>query len=153
MSSGCGYTLKSTAPYGLKTIYVETFKNETFEPALEIDLTNTVIHRFIFDGTLQVTGPEKADAVLKGSLVEFSREPLRFTSAEEISEYRLILKTRISLWDNRTQKLLWEEKQFVGDTGFSTTGPFEKSEEKARNEAMAELARRIVDRTVEEWPE
>ena len=41
----------------------------------------------------------------------------------------------------------------MGDTTFFTTGPRAKSEAKARTDAMKEIARRIVDRTVEEWPE
>ena len=152
-SGGCGYTLKSTPPHGVKTIYVETFKNETYEPALEIDLTNGITNRFLFDGTLKVTRPENADAVLKGKLTKFTREPLRYTSTEEILEYRLTLTVDFSLWDNRTQKVIWEEKNFVGDTTFFTTGSREKSEEKARGEAITELVRRMVDRVVEEWPE
>lgn len=153
LAGGCGYTLKSVPPHGLKTIYVETFKNDTYEPALEIDLTNGVISRFLFDGTLKAVREENADAVLRGKLTQFVREPLRYTNTEEVSEYRLTLKVDFSLWDNRTQKLIWEEKNFVGDTTFFTTGSREKSEEKARGEAITELARRIVDRVVEEWPE
>ena len=150
--NGCGYSFQATAPHALRTIYVETFRNQTFEPGLEIDLTNAIIDRFLFDGTLQVTQREKADAVLKGTLTTFQREPLGFTSTEEVEEYRLTLFVDLALWDSREQKVLWEEKQFVGDTTFFTTGPLAKSEEKAREEAMKELARRIVDRTVEEWP-
>lgn len=150
--AGCGYSFKATAPHQLHTIYIETFQNKTFEPGLEIDLTNTIIDRFLFDGTLRVTEKQKADSVLKGTLTTFLREPLGFTSTEEVEEYRLTLFVDFSLWDAREQKLLWEEKRFVGDTTFFTTGPLAKSEEKAREDAMKELARRIVDRTVEEWP-
>lgn len=151
--AGCGYTLKATPPHGLQTLHVDTFRNQTFEPALEIDLTNAIIERFLFDGTLRITERNKADATLKGTLTKFLREPLRYTSAEEVLEYRLVLTVDFSLWDNRNKTLLWEEKNFVGDTSFFTSGASEKSEEKAREEAMTELARRIVDRTVEEWPE
>ena len=151
--TGCGYTLKTTPPHNLQTIYVETFKNETYEPALEIDLANGIISRFLFDGTLRVSSKENADATLKGKLTQFVREPLRYTSTEEIEEYRLVMTTDLSLWDNRTQKPIWEEKNFVGDTSFFVSGPLAKSEESARQDAIAKLARRIVDRTVEEWPE
>ena len=151
--SGCGYTLKATPPHGLETIYVETFQNETFEPALEIDLTNSIIDRFLFDGTLRITEKEHADAVLKGTLTRFKREPLRYTNAEEVFEYRLILMIDLSLWDNRTQTTLWEERRFIGDTSFFRSGASEKSEEKATQDAISELSRRIVDRVVEEWPE
>ena len=150
--TGCGYSFRTTAPHALRTIYVETFRNQTFEPGLEINLTNAIIDRFLFDGTLQVTQKGKADAVLKGTLTTFQREPLGFTSTEEVEEYRLTLFVDLTLWDVREEKVLWEEKRFVGDATFFTTGSLVKSEEKAREEAMKELARRIVDRTVEEWP-
>jgi len=151
--SGCGYTLKSAPPHGLKTLSVETFHNETYEPALEIDLANTLVKRFLFDGTLRVTSEKNADAVLRGKLTQFLREPLRYTSTEEIEEYRIILKVDLSLWDRRSQKILWEEKNFVADTSYFTEGPRKTSEEKSRQDAIAELSRRIVDRTAEEWPE
>ncbi|MFH1858501.1 MAG: LptE family protein [Candidatus Omnitrophota bacterium] len=153
LSPGCGYTLKTVPPYGLQTLFVETFRNDTFEPGLEIDLTNGVIERFLYDGTLRVVPKQEADAVLKGKITKFQREVLRSTSADEVLEYRLILTTEFSLWDNRTQKTLWEEKNFVADTGFFVSGSSEKSEEKATQKAITELARRIVDRVVEEWPE
>lgn len=153
VGQGCGYTLKATPPHGLRSIYVETFRNDTFEPALEIDLTNVLIDRFLFDGTLRVTERDRADAVLKGTLTQFIREPLRYTGAEEVQEYRLVLMTDISLWDNRSGERLWEEKRFVGDTSFFTSGASQKSEEAATQDAFEELARRIVDRVVEAWPE
>jgi outer membrane lipopolysaccharide assembly protein LptE/RlpB len=150
--AGCGYSFQATSPHALQTIYVETFQNKTFEPGVEIDLTNEIIDRFLFDGTLQVVSEGKADAVLKGTLVEYLREPLSFTSTEEVEEYRLTLFVDLTLWDVRHEKILWEEKRFVGDTTFFTTGAAAKSEEKARGDALKELSRRIVDRTVEEWP-
>lgn len=150
--TGCGYSFRSTAPHGLQTLYVETFRNQTFEPGLESELTNETIDRFLFDGTLQIAPQEKADAVLTGTLTTYLREPLGFTSAEEVEEYRLTLFVDLTLWDARRKKVLWEEKRFVGDTTFFTTGSAAKSEEKARKDALKELARRIVDRTVEEWP-
>ncbi len=151
--SGCGYALTGTPPHGLKTVHVETFKNATYEPAVEIDLTNGIIERFLYDGTLRTTNRENADAVLKGTLTRYIREPLRYDSAEEISEYRLILMVDFSLWDSRSQKVIWEEKNFVGDTSFLISGPSAVSEGDARENAIQELARRIVDRAVEEWPE
>ena len=150
--AGCGYSFQTTAPHQLRSIYVETFQNKTFEPGLEIDLTNAIIDRFLFDGTLRVTEKEKTDAILKGTLTTFLREPLGFTPTEEVEEYRLTLFVDLTLWDTRQKKVLWQEKRFVGDNTFFTTGPLAKSEEKARGEALKELARRIVDRTVEEWP-
>src|SRR5574341_1211316 len=46
-------------------------------PGIEVDITNAIINRFIFDGTLQVVSLEKADAVLEAKLVDYRRDALR----------------------------------------------------------------------------
>ena len=56
--------------------------------------------------------------------------------------------------NNKENKLIWEESGFTGDTTFFTsftTAGIAKSEDVAINDALNDLARRIVERTVEEW--
>ena len=67
------------------------------------------------------------------------------------SEYRINLTVNISLWDAKEDKLLWQEKGFTGDTTFFVSGAQAKPESIAVNDALEDLARRIVERTVEEW--
>jgi hypothetical protein len=57
----------------------------------------------------------------------------------------------IGLWDNRENKLIWEENSFVGDTTYFTRGNLAKSEDLAISDAIKDLARRIVERAVEQW--
>jgi len=91
---------------------------------------------------------DTADLELKGELVEFRRDPLRYSDNDEIDEYRLSLVVNLYLRDKKENKLLWEEKNFTGDTSYF---PAQKSEDAAIRAAFDDLARRIVARVVEEW--
>jgi len=162
---GCGYTTRSMISNQFKTIYIAPFANKIditretdtaykykiYKPMLETDITKSVINKFLFDGNLRPIEKESADLVLKGELVEFRRDPLRYTDLDEVEEYRINLVVNISLWDNRENKLIWEEKNFTGDTTYFTRGQTAKSEDTAISDAISDLARRIVERAVEQW--
>lgn len=162
---GCGYTTRSLISDKFRTIYVAPFVNKIditqetevarkykiYKPMLETDITKSVINKFLFDGNLRPTKEASADLVLKGELVEFRKDPLRYTDSDEVEEYRLNLVVNISLWDTRQNKLVWEESNFTGDTTYFTRGQTAKSEETAISEAISDLARRIVERAVEQW--
>jgi len=163
--SGCGYTTRSMISDEYKTIRVEQFINKIdittdslaaskyriYRPMLESSLTKAVIDRYLFDGTLKPVTAENADLILKAELVEFERAPLKYTSDDEVQEYRINLTVNISLRDANTDKLIWEEKGFTGDTTYYTTGPLAKSEDEAVDLAIRDLSRRIVERSVEYW--
>jgi hypothetical protein len=148
-----------------KTIYVEPFVNKVdvtqeaysankyriYRPMLETDITKSVINKFLWDGNLKPVAEEAADLILKGDLVEFRRDVLRYADNDEVTEYRLNLVVNISLWDKKEDKLVWKEDNFTGDTTYFTTGSQAKSEDTAINDALKDLARRIVERAVEQW--
>src|SRR3990167_9403651 len=94
--SGCGYTQKARLPNDIKTIAIATFKNEippeeqfAYHAGLEIELTNAVRDRFIFDGNLKVVDESEAEAILQGSIISYEQETLRFDRLESVQEYRL----------------------------------------------------------------
>ena len=164
--SGCGYTTKSLLPSHIKTIYVENFKNsidiaeETsnrrpyrlYRPGLENDLTRTVIDRFIFDGTLKaVKTLEEADSVLSGELSEYTKEPLRYDENQEVTEYRVRVAASVKFTDKRQNKVIWQANSFSGESSQRTEGSLSKSEDTAREEAVKDLARRVVEKTIEVW--
>jgi len=167
--SGCGYTTRSMISNKFKTIYIVPFVNKIdvtqeadtgskyrlYKPMLETDVTRAVTNKFLFDGNLRPAKEESADLVLKGELVEFRRDPLRYTDGDEVEEYRLNLIVNIRLWDQKESQLVWEENNFTGDytyfTNFAPASAVKKSDDTAATEAISDLARRIVERTVEEW--
>ncbi|MBN2830800.1 MAG: hypothetical protein JXL82_00765, partial [Candidatus Omnitrophica bacterium] len=163
--SGCGYTTRSMISDKFRTIYVTPFINKVditneanaasryriYRPMIETDVTRYVNNRYLFDGNLKPVKKELADLVLKGEVVEFRKDPLRYLDNDEVSEYRINLVVNISLWDNKEDKLVWQENNFTGDTTYFTSGSQAESEDSAVIDALNDLARRVVERTVEEW--
>ena len=165
---GCGYTTRSMISSKFHTIYITPFVNKVditretdaaykyriYRPMLETDITKKDTNKYLFDGNLRPVKTESADLILKGELVEFRRDPLRYTDNDEVEEYRINIVVNISLWDKKEDKLVWQENNFTGDftyfTSFTTSGT-PKSEDVAVNDALDDLARRIVERTVEQW--
>ncbi len=162
---GCGYTTRSMISMKYKTIYITPFVNKIdftrdtdvgskykiYRPRLDTDVTKTVNNKFLFDGNLKPTKMAKADLTLKGELVDFVKDPLRYDDSDNVSEYRINIRVNLILWDNKENKLVWEEKSFTGEVTYLTSGTGAKTEAQAVNDAIDDLARRIIERAVEDW--
>ena len=157
----CGYSTRSVNLGNARAIYIEPFKNKiiygtdqshnTYLPLLENKITNAIADRFLFDGNLRLGKKETADLVLQGELTNFQRDPLRYTENNDVQEYRITITISMALWDNVKGKPLWSEPNFSGDTTYFATGPLAKSESVALQDALTDLARRVVERTIENW--
>jgi len=168
--TGCGYSTRSMLTGKYKSIYITPFLNKVnvtqedysankyriYRPMLETDITKKVINRYLFDGNLKPVKEERADLVLKGELIEYRKDPLSYTpDNNDVTEYRININVNLSLWDAKENKLLWEEKGFNGNytyfTSFASGNVVQVSEDTAVINAIDDLARRIVERTVEQW--
>jgi len=163
--AGCGYTTRPGLASYLKTIYIKPFTNSIditqlspgrnglsfYRPGMEVDITNAVLRRFQFTGLLRPASAERADSRLEGELVEFRRDALRYDASQQVEEWRLSLVVNLRFVDRTTNTTMWEEDRFAGDTTFFTLGPKTESETSALSRAITDLAKRIVERTVESW--
>lgn len=168
--TGCGYTTRSMIYGKYKTIYITPFLNKVditqeaysankyriYRPMLETDITKKVINKYLFDGNLKPIKQDQADLVLKGELLEYRKDPLSYTAnGDDVTEYRININVNLSLWDTKENKLLWQESNFNGNysyfTSFAPGNVVVVSEDTAVNNAIEDLARRIVERTVEQW--
>ncbi|MFH1691024.1 MAG: LptE family protein [Candidatus Omnitrophota bacterium] len=166
MLSGCGYSTRAyVSKSGFRYIYIEPFVNKvdltsefsegsrfkTYYPLLENVVTNAIVDRFNFDGGLKVSKEPEADVVLRGELIKYGRESINDATDDTPQEYRITIFVKISLYDKRNNKVLWERPNFAGDTTYYTTGAYVTSESQAIKAATEDLARRIVELTVEAW--
>lgn len=164
--SGCGYTTRSQIAEKYKTIYIRQFQNaidisaetsaarklKTNYPAIETDITQAVIDRFVWDGDIRPSREEDAELILKGTVTQFRRDALRYVrDTDEVEEYRITLVVNLSLIDKKENKELWQENNLVGDTSYFTQGPMVEPEQQAIQQAVEDIARRIVERVVEDW--
>jgi hypothetical protein len=157
---GCGYTTSSALPSDYRTIYVAPFKNDidftsdtnrqVYFPLLEVKVRAAVINRFLFDGHLKIADESRADLVLTGDLTHYNRQALRYTSNNDVLEYRSQIVVHLVLKD-RAGEIVWEEPSFGGEGTYFVSGPQIGTEDAAVQDATTDLARRIVERTIENW--
>ncbi len=157
--SSCGYSTRSSLPAHIKTISVLPFVNKidfqsgkpnVYVPLLEVKAHDALVNQFLFDGNLRIAEEKDADLVLKGELISYERGALRYTDNNDVQEYRISVTVHLTMVD-RLGQVLWEEPSFTGEASYFLTGPKVTSEAGAVEDAIADLAKRIVERTVEDW--
>jgi len=157
--AGCGYTTGSLLPSKYKTIFVENFKNNVtsqsrdvnYIPLLEVRVRDAVVNRFLFEGHLRIGKEETSDLVMRGSLKGFERQELRVTDDQDVQEFRINIFVDLELWDPVDQVVVWSESNFAGEATYFVSGPKATPESAAIEEALNDLARRVVERTLEDW--
>ncbi len=163
--AGCGYTARPGLASYIRTVYVKPFENKIdlttltsdsqhfplYRPGMESNVTTAVINRFQFTGLLRPTGPDRADSRLEGELLDFRRDALRYDASQNVEEWRLSIVVNVRFTDLHTGQVAWEDERLVGDTTYFATGANAESEPRALDRALQDLARRVVEHTLENW--
>lgn len=155
---GCGYTTLTHTPGGIRSVAVETFRNETYEHGLELEVTDALVRELVFDGRVEVRSPEAADAVLTGSVIRYTRSPYAYEREDrDVREYRVSVWVEATLTDRRTGRPLWvgpggeaASLTFKGDASYAAYSA-EGGLAEARALALQDLAKRIAHEVVEAW--
>jgi len=164
--TGCGYTTRSMIAGKYRTVYITPFKNKIditretnngtnyriYRPALETDVTSAVVQKFLIDGNLKpVKEHDSADLVLEGDLTDFHKDALRYDRNDNVQEYRVNVGVRLKITDQAKGQVLWEEPSFTGYASYFVSGAQANSEAAAISDAITDLSRRVVERTVDQW--
>lgn len=142
---GCGYRLGGgpSAYPQIRTVAIPVFRNETFEPSLEIAITSALKEAIIRDGRWRVVDyPEGADARLEGRLASFDRTPLSFSVTKVVTQYRVTVRADIRLVERSTSKILWQDRGLSGHAEYFLTPDIAQTrsaEDRAIREAAANL--------------
>jgi hypothetical protein len=151
---GCsGYTLGSSLPAGLRSVYMPTFINECGEPLLETEATSATRAEIQRDGTLQLASDESmADTILNVTLTKIETEPVRYDSnkPKTTAEYRLKITATLTFQKKGGEKALLS-RTVTGEKTFKSTGDLSSAKLAARPKAFEDLAHRIVEGIVEYW--
>jgi outer membrane lipopolysaccharide assembly protein LptE/RlpB len=146
---GCGYQLGSVQVASGQTIAVPTFVNKTSEPDLETRITNAVIRRMQVDGTYKVVGdPSQADFVLLGELISYQRDAISFDRSDVTREYRTTLAASLIFQDGKTGEEIWKVSRVEGEVIFPRGSDQAEAERAAFPELTGDLAKFIVEKTV-----
>jgi hypothetical protein len=78
--SGCAYRLGSLMHPQIETVAIDTVANLTDQPQLTAQFKDRLAMQFLQDGSVRISTPDQADAVVRGCVVSVSTE--RLASAE-----------------------------------------------------------------------
>ncbi len=151
--SGCAsYKLGALHQPGFKTIFIENFKSEVDEPALENLVTTSVIQQFQKDGTITVVDAAGADVILRGRITEFQMTPLRYSRANELTttEVSMSIGVKYTL-TKRGQIKPYHDGHASGSTGFFIGNDLQSDKRQGVPLASQALGRQIVTALVEGW--
>lgn len=151
----CGcvhYSIGTTLPKHLKTVYVETLQNRTSEPQIESSITSAILREFQRDGQLKVVDRADADVLVTGMLKEYKLEPMRYdrNNPKTTREYRAIIRANIQAMDLVEGRCL--VKQSVsGSTKLAAAGDLVTARRNALPDVSEDLASEVVDAVVSAW--
>ncbi|MDA0747304.1 MAG: LptE family protein [bacterium] len=142
---GCAhYSTSATGGSGFQSIGIPLLENESLEPEIQQTLTDSLIQGFVSDAAMRVVDENRADVVLRGTIVEVLEEP--FTYGDQADQYRITVYMDVSCYDARQKKVLWEEKRLKGYGIYSAAAQREEARKEGLGAAFQILTRDIVDR-------
>ena len=154
--SGCaGYRVGEVKPQYLesvRTIAVPTFRNETYQPRIEVLLTDTIIKQLQQDGTFRVATEDNADAVLRGVVRTVARAPARSVRGNVLAttEFNLTVEVRYTLL-GRDGHAITGPTKLTGTTSFFVGPDVATEERQALPLAIQDLAVRLTSQLSEGW--
>jgi hypothetical protein len=153
--SGClGYhvgPVKAAALRDIHTIAVPTFTNRTLHPRIEVLVTDTVIKQLQQDGTFQIAGDDKADAILHAQIYDITRAPARSVRGSVLAttEFTLTMQVRYKLVGRDGRPLA--QGGASGTTSFFVGSDVTTDERQALPLATEQLATQLVSQLSEGW--
>jgi len=142
--AGCGYTYATSRLSDEYTsVAVPAFKNKSFEPNIQILVTNLLIRELQADGRFRIVDdPQSADLVLSGAITGFEAGAISFSTEDNIGQFRITLLANASLEDRRAGRTIWKKDGLRGADFYQTLGG--RSREKALEEAAENLVETLI---------
>jgi len=152
--SGCaGYKLGPVHKNAYSSVAVPMFKNHTFTPQLEAQITNAIIKRFHTDGSLAVRSVDDADVIVRGEIVGYDRRTIRGQRLDTTvpSELRLAIQVRIEAYDRVTGAAIVPPTVITGNAEAFIGTDQQTTELQALPLIADDLAKKSVSLIAERW--
>ncbi len=155
MITGCGYKLGEIRPTPMRSVRdlsVPTFKNNTYEPRIEVLFADTLVKRLQQDGSYHIVNSDQADAILNCTITKIDRNALRSVQNNVLatSEFGLTVQVRYDVVDQKTGAVLMSGTA-VGRTSFFSGNDLQTIERQAMSNAAADLSNNITGQISEGW--
>jgi hypothetical protein len=151
---GCaGYRLGPTLSAEYRSVAVPMFRNKTYQPQIEAQITNGIIKRFQSDGTLRIESVANADLILTGEILRYRRHELRSRRVETGTprEYRVSIDAKIEARDRLTGKIVLPATTVTGSADTFIGNDLQTAEAQVLPLIAEDLARQVVTLIAEKW--
>ena len=145
--AACGYQMvgkETHVPPGLSSVAIPTFKNQTFEPGIEVQLTQGFLRELIQDRRVKVVGRGEADSILEGVIKSFNIYAVSYDRSGLVLEYRTDVVLDLTL-KKRTGEILWEQNN-LSETRWYRASSNVLVSESNRTAAIEQLGRFVAER-------
>ncbi len=152
--SGCDETKdlqNFTIPAAVRQLHVRTFENNTYEMGIEDLITHKTIEEILKDAQVSIVDESEANAVLRGTVQKYVREPIAFDQNNVATLYRIYVVVRADLINPKTQDLYWVEPIIDHETTYSTVSAPIETEAMAKERLAALIATDLLTRVTQGW--
>lgn len=145
LTAGCGYRVvkEGDGLLGNRTLALGHFANKTYRADLEAELARALREEL---SRRKVRGvADKGELELGGTLQSLIFEPVSYTAADKVREYRVSVTAEVLLKEQSTGRILWKGTE-TGIQHFPTSGDLalqRNSEQQAVASVCRDLAERI----------
>ncbi len=153
--TGCisyGFT-GTSIPEGVNSIYIPFFANQTSSgvPDLSDRLNNVLIERFINQSSLNLSNNRtNADAVLEGSIVNYTNEPFSITGENQAEQNQVTIVVEATYRYPEEGEPEYS-KRFSGSATYDPNESPIEGETEAAQEALEQIANNMFNDAVSGW--
>ncbi len=152
VAAGCSnyHVVRTDAALGpVRRVAIQTLKNHSFEPGIEVMVSDALRREFQRGGGIAVVGdPAQADLVLSGTVLDLVTSARSFSSVAFGLEYQVEL--RLALTAQRTDGTqIALDPSAMRDWELYLTSSDVEAERKNRDEALRRVATVLAERTRE----
>jgi hypothetical protein len=152
--AGCGVYTASTGRVdeSLKHMSVRYLENNTAQPSIGVDLSESIIQAIQTDNTLKIVPESDADTILSGTVTRYHLKEVMTSDNLTVNEYQVQISVILDLVRRDTGEEIFKKKRFSGTGNYLLDDPDNSSnEETARGEAAAEIVKDILAEVVQGW--
>ena len=155
-TASCAYTLVGTGsflPDYIRIVAIPTFVNRTRRFEVEILITDAVTREFVSRGNFSVVADQPgADAVLSGTITNFTVTPIGLNPNEEASNYLVQITAQVTFRDLVQNQVMFTNDAFLFRSQFeleADPNEFFDVTTIAIDEIAIEFARSVVSQILE----
>jgi len=157
LAAGCGYRVVGMGgrlPGGVSRVEVPVFENRTARMDLGRVLTEDFINQLLGSAKLQVVAGKTAQALIKGTVTGYKREPITFDSKQKPLANRLTISMDVSLVSKSDKRRLFVQNAVTAIYDYPVKVDLQENdrlEEEALRSASKQMSQKLVSLMLESF--